>query len=43
MVAYVAYHYLGRKTSGHTSMVALKLDIVKTYDQVEWAYLFYIL
>lgn len=36
MIAYEAHHYLKRKTQGQEGVVALKLDMSKAYDRVEW-------
>lgn len=39
VVAYEIMHYMRRKRNGFFGFGALKLDISKTYDKVEWAYL----
>lgn len=39
IVAYEAMHSLRRKTGGKVGFVALKLDMSKAYDRVEWRYL----
>lgn len=39
LVAFELIHYMKRKTSGEAGNVALKLDITKAYDRVNWDYL----
>ena len=39
MVAFEVMHYMKRKTKGKESWMALKLDMSKAYDRVEWNYL----
>ena len=38
-VAFVTLHYLKRKTNGKMGQMALKLDMSKAYDRVEWEFL----
>lgn len=39
MVSYEVMHFMKRKTQGKTGWKALKLDMSKAYDQVEWIFL----
>ncbi|XP_031095216.1 uncharacterized protein LOC115999508 [Ipomoea triloba] len=39
MLAYEVHHYLRRKTQGKEGVVALKVDMSKAYDLVEWGFL----
>ena len=39
LIAFATLHYLKRKTTGKLGYMALKLDISKSYDQVEWEFL----
>ena len=39
LVAFETLHYLKRKTTSKLGYMALKLDIRKAYDQVEWEFL----
>ena len=38
LIAYECTHYLKRK-KGKSGACAIKLDMAKTYDRIEWAYL----
>lgn len=39
MIAHEVMHYMKRKTTGKQGWMALKLDMSKAYDRVEWGYL----
>lgn len=39
MISFEVMHYLKRKTTGKTGSMALKLDLSKAYDRVEWKFL----
>ncbi|KAL8100588.1 hypothetical protein AgCh_032736 [Apium graveolens] len=39
MVSYEIMHYMKRKTQGKVGWMALKLDMSKAYDRVEWSFL----
>ncbi|XP_062114673.1 uncharacterized protein LOC133825790 [Humulus lupulus] len=39
MVAFEVMHYLKRKGSGRDGFMALKLDMSKAYDRIEWGFL----
>ncbi|XP_062100181.1 uncharacterized protein LOC133806062 [Humulus lupulus] len=39
MVAFEVMHYLKRKGSGKDGFMALKLDMSKAYDRIEWGFL----
>ena len=39
LVVFETLHYLKRKTQGKLGLIALKLDISKAYDRVEWDFL----
>jgi hypothetical protein len=39
MVAIEIVHFMKSKTKGKSGIVALKLDISKVYDRIDWEYL----
>ena len=39
VIAFETLHYLKQKTQGKSSSMALKLDMSKAYDRVEWQFL----
>ncbi|XP_062088870.1 uncharacterized protein LOC133795435 [Humulus lupulus] len=39
MISYEIMHFMKRKTKGKQGYMALKLDMSKAYDRVEWSYL----
>ncbi|CAH9113540.1 unnamed protein product [Cuscuta epithymum] len=39
LIASEVIHYLNRKREGYTGWCALKLDMAKAYDKMEWAFL----
>lgn len=38
-MAFETLHFLKRKTQGKMGFIALKLDMSKAYDRVEWGFL----
>lgn len=39
LISYKVMHYLKRKRRGNEGFMALKLDMAKAYDRIEWSYL----
>ena len=38
LVAFETLHYMRNHNAGKTSFMALKLDMSKAYDKIEWNY-----
>lgn len=43
LIAFEAFHYLKHKTKGKKGHLALKLDMMKAYDRMEWRFLISVL
>lgn len=39
LIAFEAFRYLKKKKTGHKGYMALKLDMLKAYDRVQWRFL----
>ena len=39
LIAFESLHYMKTSSSGKEGFMALKLDMSKTYDRVEWSFL----
>ena len=39
LIAYEIFNFLHRKTQGKSGVAALKIDISKAYDRLEWSFL----
>lgn len=39
LITHEVLHYLNRKTQGKVGYAALKVDMAKAYDHVEWVFL----
>lgn len=39
LLAFEVNHYIKRQTQGKTGMAALKIDVSKAYDRVEWKFI----
>lgn len=43
LITFEAFHYLEKKKNGHEGYIALKLDMSKPYDRMEWRFLYSVL
>lgn len=43
LISFEAFHYLKHKTKGKRGYMALKLDMSKAYDRMEWRFLYSVL
>ncbi|XP_057450409.1 uncharacterized protein LOC130741856 [Lotus japonicus] len=39
LIAHECFHYMKKKITGRNDIMALKLDMAKAYDQIEWSFL----
>lgn len=39
IIGHESLHFIRRNAKGRAGVAAIKLDLIKTYDRVEWAFL----
>ena len=43
LIAHECMHYLKNKRTGNTCEMAMKLDMSKAYDRIEWSFLWFMM